>query len=148
MLARDIAVDYPTVGTGTSALEAVRLLASAERLPGLIVLDENEKPIAVLSDSGVLRLIIPGYLQDNPVLIHVVDEAHADQLCAVLAGKRVGDLLPEKRELLVVKAGDTVMKVAALMAREHTSLVGVVNDEGDLLGAITLSVLFEHALPG
>jgi CBS domain-containing protein len=147
MLARDIITDYPTVGVETSALEAVRLLASGGRLPGLIVLDEDSRPVTVLPDSQVLRLIVPEYIQESAVLAQVVDEAHADRLCAGLPGKTVGDLLPRKTEILTVGTDCTMMEVAALMARAQTPVVAVVDGDGRMVGAVTVSALFEHALP-
>ncbi len=66
---------------------------------------------------------------------------------AELAGKRVRDLLPtEQRELPVVQGDDTVMEVAALMARAHSPLVAVV-ESGRLLGCVTVADLLERYLP-
>ena len=62
------------------------------------------------------------------------------------AGKRVRDLLPpEPRELAAVNYDDTIIEVAAIMARLRCPLAAVMKD-GRLIGVITASRLLELAL--
>lgn len=150
MRARECAEDYPTVHLGTSALQAALLLVERD-LPGLIVVDDNEHPQAVLSGARLLNSIVPGYVRDDPTLARVVDEEHADRLCARLANLTAKDLLPDpKLPLPVVDADATAIEIAALMARSHTPLVAVVESEDDrrspMIGAITVARLFSHLL--
>ena len=147
MRARDLAVDYPVVPIDGDALEAARLLAG-QRLPGLLVVDTNAAPVAILPGSQVLNFIIPGYVQEDPALARVYDEAAADELSRRLAGRSVRELLP-RRELAtveVVHGGATTLEVAAVMARMHSPLVAVV-EGGRVLGAITANALLEKVLP-
>ncbi|MGI8334329.1 CBS domain-containing protein [Actinomadura scrupuli] len=150
MQAHELAAPYPTIRLDTSALEAARLLAD-RRLPGLIVVDDRDHPVAVLPGSQLLRLIIPRYVQDDPALARVLDEAHADRLCDILAGKTVADLLPKDRTPLPVAApDDTVMEIAALMAAQRSPLVAVVEADSKtapLLGAISVAQLLARLLP-
>jgi CBS domain-containing protein len=146
MRARQLASEFPTVSLDTDALEAARLLADRD-LPGLIVVDADGRPDTILPGTQVLRFALPRYVQDDPKLAAVVDELSADTFCETLAGTPVRDLLPEKaRELPVVDADDTVLEIAALMARTRTPLVAVV-DEGRLIGAVTLDALLDRMLP-
>lgn len=151
MRARDLAVDYPTVTPDSSAVEAARLLAR-HRLPGLIVLDDERRPQAVLPGSQLLRFVIPRYVQDDPNLARVYDEQHADLLCAGLAGRRVADLLPRDRTPPpVVDAQATAMEIASVMARAHCPLVAVASDprrtDGPMIGVVTVSQLLDQLLP-
>ncbi|WP_308208016.1 CBS domain-containing protein [Actinomadura madurae] len=84
--ARDLAVEYPTVTPESSALDAARLLAG-HRLPGLLVVDAENRPVAVIPGSQLLRYTIPHHVRDDPALARVYDERHADQLCSRLAGQ-------------------------------------------------------------
>ncbi len=120
----------------------------AERkLPGIIVCHGDGSPHTILPGSQVLRFVIPRYVQDDEALARVIDEQAADDMFGGLAGKRVRDLLPtDKRELPVVQGEDTVMEVAALMARAHSPLVAVVQS-GQLLGCVTVADLLERYLP-
>ena len=137
-----MAEDFPVVSLDTGAREAVELLA-ARRLPGLIVVDEKGRPHSVLPASQVVRFLVPSYVQDDPSLARVIDESLADQVADKLAGVTVRKLLPsEPVELPVVNHDDTVLEVAAIMARLRCPLVAVLKDE-EIVGAITASRLLE-----
>jgi CBS domain-containing protein len=147
MRAREIVEEFPVVGLDDDALDAARLLAQ-RRLPGLIVTDERGRPHTVLPGSQVLRFIIPTYVQDDPSLARVFDERHADRLCEALIGRTVRELLPTRRgELAVVEADSTAVEIAAVMARMHSPVVVVVDDER-LLGAVTVARLLGLLIAG
>ncbi|MEV0830350.1 CBS domain-containing protein, partial [Nonomuraea rubra] len=93
MRARDLIIDFPTVTSDTSIAAAARLLAQ-QRLPGLIVVDEQGLPLSVLPGTQVLRLAVPDYCQEDPALARVVDEEHADRFLRSVAGRTVRDALP------------------------------------------------------
>jgi CBS domain-containing protein len=141
-----LASEFPTVELETDALVAARLLADRD-LPGLIVVDDNGLPDTILPGTQVLRFAVPRYVQDDPKLAAVVDEVTADSFCLALAGVPVRDLLPKKaHELPVADGGDTVLEIAALMARARSPVVAVV-ENGRLLGAVTLDALLDRILP-
>ena len=145
MQAEEIAEDFPVVSMGTSALDAARMLAE-HRLPGIVVTDPSGKPVAVLPASQVVRFIVPAYVQDDPSLAGVLSESMADRAAEKLGGKTVRDVLPE--HLLNVPAADaddTIIEVAAIMARLRSPLIAVVKD-GKLHGVITASRLLAAAL--
>jgi CBS domain-containing protein len=147
VLAKDIAEPFPTVTLDTNAYEAAKLLAG-RRLPGLIVIDAEQHPVAILPGSQVLNFAIPRYVQDDPRLAQVYDERAADELCAKLETRTVREVLPAKelRELEVVDGRATVMEVAAVMARQHSPVIAVIEKER-VIGAITVSHLLNHILP-
>ena len=145
MHAEQMAEDYPAVvSLDAAAIDAARLLAE-HRLPGLVVTD-HAKPRAVLPASQVVRFLVPTYVQDDPSLARVLGENMADHAADALDGKTVGDLIPSKGpELAVVNADDTIVEVAAIMARLRCPLAAVVNDER-IVGVITASRLLQTAL--
>ncbi|BCJ75144.1 hypothetical protein CS0771_46880 [Catellatospora sp. IY07-71] len=145
MRAADLVVPYPTVTLSTSAMEAARILADAD-LPGLIVVDEHGAPFAVLPGTQVLRLAVPSYCQDDPLLARLVDEAAADVFIRELGDRTVRELLPpQPHELPVVSPQATALEIAALMARTRSPLVAVV--DGVLEGAVTLHGLLDRVMP-
>lgn len=150
MKARDLATPYPTVRQDSPGAEAARLLTEAGR-PALVVVDENDHPVAILPASQVLRMVIPRYVQDDPTLARVVDEDFADHLCDVLSGKTVAQLLPDQGPPLVIaEPDDNVMEVAAMMAGNRSPLVAVVDGRGKaapMIGAITVATLLAELLP-
>ncbi|MEO8816137.1 MAG: CBS domain-containing protein [Mycobacterium sp.] len=145
MHASEIAEDFPVVTIDSNALDAARLLAE-HRLPGIVVTDAAGKPYAVLPASQVVRFIVPGYIQDDPSLAGVLNETMADRAAEKLGGKTVRDVLPEHlRNVPAADADDTIIEVAATMARLHSPLIAVVRD-GELHGVITASRLLAAAL--
>ena len=148
MLARDLAVPYPTIGMEDDALDAARLMAE-HHLPGVVVCQPDGRPVRVLPGSQVLAFVVPQYVQDDTALARVIGERGSDQLLAELSGRTVQELLPEKaRSRLVVAApDDTVLELCVLMAREHTPLVAVVEDDV-LIGCVTLPRVLDVLLAG
>ncbi len=145
MRAEDIAEDFPVVDVNSSALDAARMLAE-HRLPGLLVTKPSGKPYAVLPASQVVRFIVPRYVQDDPSLAGVLNESMADRCAEKLSGKTVRDVLPDHLvDVPPVNADDTIIEVAAIMARLRSPLLPVVKD-GSLLGVITASRLLAAAL--
>jgi CBS domain-containing protein len=149
--ARDLAVEYPTVTPESSALDAARLLAE-RRLPGLLVVDAENRPVAVIPGSQLLRHTIPQHVRDDPALARVYDERHADRLCSRLADRRVADLLAEERlPLPAVDADATAMEIASVMAASRGSVVAVSGaadrTDAPMIGVITAAGLLDRLLP-
>ena len=139
-----MAEDYPVLTMESDALEAAQLLAE-HRLPGLVVTD-HDRPRSILPASQVVRFLVPGYVQDDPSLARVLDESMADQVAKSLGGKSVGDLVRDGTpELAVVNADDTIIEVAAIMARLRCPLAAVMRDD-QLIGVVTASRLLQVAL--
>ena len=145
MHAEDMAEDFPVVTVDTDALDAARTLAE-HRLPGIVVTDAKGRPFAVLPASQVVSFIVPRYIQDDPALAGVLGEPDADRVADKLRGKKVRDVLPEHLvDVPAANADDTIVEVAAMMARLRSPLVAVVKD-GELHGVITASRLLAAAL--
>lgn len=145
MHAEDMAEEFPVVTIDSDALDAARLLAE-HRLPGIVVTDASGKPFAVLPASQVVRFIVPTYIQDDPSLAGVLNESTADRAADKLSGKTVRHVLPEHLiDIPTANADDTIIEVAALMARLRSPLIAVMKD-GRLRGVITASRLLAAAV--
>lgn len=141
MQARDIVVTLPTVTVADPVAKAVRSMV-VNRLPGLVVVDDASRPVAVLPGTQVLRLAIPGSYQSDPALARTIDEVHADLFWLEPGRLSVGDCLPSPpARPAVVSMDATLLEVATLMARRHSPLVAVVDGAGILVGAVTLERL-------
>lgn len=146
MRARELAAEYPTVTPQTPAVDAARLLADTN-LPGLVVVDDQDRPVTILPGTQVLRMVVPRYCQDDPALARVIDEPHADLFWRELSGKTVAECLPEQpRELPVVDPEATALEIAALMARTRSPLVAVAGKDAPMLGVVTLDALMDRML--
>jgi len=143
--AEQIAEEFPVVSLDSDALEAVRLLAT-RRLPGLVVTDSAGTPVTILPASQVVRLLVPVYVQEDPSLAGVLSESIADRIADKLGGKSVAEVLPKPPpDMATVKSDDTIIEVAAIMARNRSPLVAVMSGEG-VVGVITAPRLLEVAL--
>ena len=143
--AEQIAEEFPVVSLDSDALEAVRLLAT-RRLPGLVVTDQAGTPVTILPASQVVRLMVPVYVQEDPSLAGVLSESMADRIADKLGGKSVKEVLPKPpKDMVTVKSDDTIVEVAATMARNRSPLVAVMRGHG-LVGIITATRLIGVAL--
>jgi CBS domain-containing protein len=145
MHAADMAEDFPVVSLDSQAWDAVMQLAS-RRLPGLVVTDAQGAPVSVLPASQVVRILVPSYVQDDPSLAGVLTESMCDRVADKLRGKTVEVLVPhDAPEPATVKSDDTIVEVAAVMARLRSPLAAVM--DGDrMVGVITASRLLQLAL--
>ena len=140
-----MAEEFPVVTVDSDALDAARTLAE-HLLPGIVVVDENGRPYAVLPASQVVRFIVPRYVQDDPSLAGVLSESMADKAADRLRGKKVRDVLPDHLiDIPAVDAGDTLIEVAAAMSRLRSPLIAVTKN-GRLCGVITAARLLAAAL--
>nr|WP_228768743.1 CBS domain-containing protein [Mycolicibacterium malmesburyense]CRL70198.1 hypothetical protein CPGR_01500 [Mycolicibacterium malmesburyense] len=141
MQAHDIAVTPPTVRMDDPVSKAVQLMV-VNRLPGLVVVDADQRPVAVLPGTQVLRLTIPESYRDDPALVRTVDEIHADLFWHGPGRLTVGDCLPAPVAKPVTVAPDaTLLEIATVMATKRSPLIAVVDRDGKLVGAVTLERL-------
>ena len=141
MQAHEIAVHPPTVRIDDPVSKAVQLMV-VNRLPGLVVVDDSDRPVAVLPGTQVLRLAIPESYQDDPALVRTVDEIHADLFWHGPGRLTVGDCLPTPiAKPATVSPDATLLEIATVMANKRSPLIAVVNSEGRLVGAVTLERL-------
>jgi len=147
MRAGDLAVEVPTVRVGDPATRAVRIMTD-EQLPGLIVVDEADRPRFVIPGSQVLRMLVSHYSGDA-ALARTIDEEHADEFWTDLGTRTVGDCMaPDRTRPAQVLPDATLLEVAVAMSGQRSPLVAVVDTEQRLLGCITLNALLTRlALP-
>jgi CBS domain-containing protein len=143
--AEDLEEKFPIVRIDSDAGDAARMIAE-HHLPGLLVTDTSGKPYAVLPAFALLRFILPRYVRDDLALAGVLGELTADQAMQNLAGKTVGDVLPDYlRDIPSVDARATITKVAAEMVQGRAPLIAVTKDK-KLHGVIFASRLLAAAL--
>lgn len=145
MRARNLASPRETIRVDASAAQAAAVLARLD-VRAVLVVDETGAFEGILSDSELLRGLLPAYVEENEALARVLEESASEALYRRLESRTVGDLMPADREALpVVDADDTLIEVAAVMVRSRASLVGVV-DGGRLVGGISVDDLVSHLL--
>jgi CBS domain-containing protein len=145
MKARNLTSPRETLRTVDPASEAARIL-SRHDVRAVLVVDPSGEFAGVISDSELLRRLLPPYLEENESLVRVLEESAAEVLYRRLEGRTVADLMPDDREdQPVVNGDDTLIEVASVMVRSRASLVGVI-DAGRLIGGIAVEDLVTHLL--
>jgi len=147
MRARDLAVQVPPVRVGDPVSRAVKVMVN-EGLPGVIVVDWDDRPRYVLPGSQVLKLMVSEY-SDDSALARTIDEAHADQFWSDMGTRSIADCVDvEEAKLAKVRPDATVLEVVIAMSKLRTPLIAVVDETGKLVGCITLNgLLAVVALP-
>jgi CBS domain-containing protein len=145
MKARNLASPRETLRTDDPASEAARIL-SRHDVRAILVVDPSGEFAGVISDSELLRSLLPPYLEENESLVRVIEESAAEALYRRLEGRTVADLMPKDRDdQPVVNGDDTLIEVASAMVRSRASLVGVL-DGGRLIGGVAIEDLVTHLL--
>ena len=145
MKARDLARAHPSIRADAPAIDAANLLAERE-IRAVLVLGEDDRLVGVVSDSTLLRSLLPSYVDEAAPLARVIDEAAADLLSRRLQDRSALDLLVDADGPPPQIDGDaTLVEVASVMAWLHVPLVAVVEDDR-LLGAISIDELLSRLL--
>ncbi|WP_416978198.1 histidine kinase [Streptomyces sp. T028] len=148
MRARDLAQPCASIGIGDALALAADLLVG-QRLSALLVVDGQGRPVAVLRAEQLIGACLPRYLEQDPLLVRVIDEPHADRLCVSPPELLVADCLPPGRTRQFSVAHDcTVLEVAELMARTGCPVVAVqersTHGTSRYVGAVTAALLLAH----
>lgn len=145
MRARNLASPRETIRIDASCADAAAILARHD-IRAILVVDASGNFAGVLSDSELLRGLLPAYVDETEALARVLDESASEALYRRLESRTVSDLMPRDRDTApVVDADDNLIEVAATMVRAHASLVGVLDGER-LIGGISIDDLISHLL--
>jgi CBS domain containing-hemolysin-like protein len=143
MHAADVTETLPTARPSDDVLSAVRMVTQ-HHLPGLVVADELGEVVGCMSSVDLLGLVLPRYVQEEPGLVRVFDEGHADRIAAALVGIRVADVVGEcSARIPIVRPRATVIELAELMAERSCPLAVVARERGGTLGVVTANHLLE-----
>jgi predicted transcriptional regulator len=144
MRAKDVMVSHvPTIAGSASIVEGVRMLRQnfgdesfLNAAPGLVVLNENETIIGILSPLCVIKALLATAQQDAPPA-EVTDDFLA-ALCDSIGDKRVEDVMDWQPIWVTEEA--SVMEIAQLFASHLFQRLPVVAD-GKVVGIIYRSRL-------
>jgi CBS domain-containing protein len=143
MHAADVTETLPMVRPSDDVLFAVRMV-TRHHLSGLVVADEQGEVVGCMSSIDLLQLTLPRYLQEEPGLARVFDEAYADRIAAALVGIRVSEVLGEaSARIPIARSRATVIELAELMVERRSPIAVVARARGGTLGVVTVNHLLE-----
>ena len=104
---------HVTVGVGVSVRDVVRVVYE-NSIGSIVIVDDVGRPIGIFTERDLLRLVAQGASLDSPV----------DSVMS--------------RDLVVVKDVEGVVRAAMLMSGHRIRHLPVVDDEGKLVGVISV----------
>ncbi|MCC6044897.1 MAG: CBS domain-containing protein [Desulfurococcaceae archaeon] len=102
-----------TVGVGVSVRDVVRVMYE-NSIGSIVIVDDVGRPIGIFTERDLLRLVAQGASLESPV----------DTVMS--------------RDLVVVKGVEGVVRAAMLMSEHRIRHLPVVDDEGKLVGVISV----------
>ncbi|PLX27820.1 hypothetical protein C0583_01105 [Candidatus Parcubacteria bacterium] len=126
--------DVHTIGPEATVAEAVKKMVD-EKTNSLIVVDENKKPVGVLSSYTLIRKVVPAYLKDDPVYSNFGAEGTFDKYANLLKDKKIKEVLNGETHILSVD--DAMIEAASHSTNAKKRILPVVDADGKLIGAIT-----------
>ncbi len=127
-----------TVQPQTSLREAIKILAE-KRISGLLVVDEEEKLLGILSETDLMwqesGVDPPPYIMFLDSVIYLKNPARYDQDIHKALGQTVGEVMSNKP--ITIEVNQPLREAAKLMHNEQIRRLPVVNDAGNLVGIIT-----------
>lgn len=102
-----------TVGVGVSVRDVVRVVYE-NSIGSIVIVDDVGRPIGIFTERDLLRLVAQGASLDSPV----------DSVMS--------------RDLVVVKDVEGVVRAAMLISEHRIRHLPVVDDEGKLMGVISV----------
>ncbi|RME76150.1 MAG: CBS domain-containing protein [Planctomycetota bacterium] len=159
MQAQDLMVtDLATIRSDESLVEATarmmerKLATGHEDVRCLVVVDESERPVHVLTEADLIRAILPGVFRDPNFVDYIsrwlasdLPQASLNEMFFDMARaarrKTVGDLVLDK-PLVSVTPDASIVKIAYLMHQERIKTLPVV-ENGVLVGMVFRAAVFD-----
>ena len=135
MIASDLQVSLPVVNRRTPAVVAARLLARTQPA-GLVVSDDSGLPVAVLTSSDVLSLLVPTI------------EAVTEESWRAAGERTVGELIDQRGTLSDIPHVDTEASLPELAASMIQGRAEIATVDGTSMGPrfVTLPALLDAIL--
>ncbi len=116
-----------------NAREALDLLLKME-ISGLPVVDSNNKLIGMFTEKGVLRTLLPGYIEKVGTFTYHENPKMIKQKVAALATMTVKEIMRE--DVITVNEETALSEVARIMLVQKVRRLPVLNNNKELVGII------------
>ena len=147
--AKDVmATKFHTLKAGISIAEAVLQFKKAgqeeqQKVFGMMVTDEDERLIGMLSMYDILLLIRPKHIQVWGMMEDVDVNGLVDVACQKAKSILVGDIMTS--EVVTITPDTHLLVILDIMIKKHIRRIPVVEDD-KIKGIVYISNLFYHLL--
>lgn len=111
-----------------------------EKTNSLIVVDEQFRPIGIISSQIIIKEAVPAYLKDDPTYSQYGPEDMLNQCVKQIADKPIHEFMYKEFHSLDEK--DSIIEAATYSIDAYRRVLPVVDDmTGRLVGAVTRTVI-------
>jgi predicted transcriptional regulator len=129
--------DIQTIHQDNTISEAITLIHN-KHYNGLIVIDDNDKVVGVLSVQDIAGAVIPPSFQENTSMASAMfKEGFFQEQCSVIKVKHVKDLM--RTQFIRVTLESSLMEVCADFLKNDLYIVPVFDEKKSIIGIITRS---------
>jgi len=129
---------------GMSLCEAVTRMQGIKRthglpIKGMLVKDEQETVIGMVSIKDILRAVIPFYLSTDLAIFSW--DNMLEEMTKRASHKIVADIMA--RDLVTIDADDSLMACTDLMIKKGLQRLPVTDENGDIVGMVYIRDIFD-----
>jgi acetoin utilization protein AcuB len=122
-----------TASPDTTVNEAVKKMID-NKSNSLIVVDEDNKPVGILSSFTLIKEVVPEYLKD-PNYSQYGAEGTFERYACKVKEKKIKDVM--HTDFHTLSEDDAIIEAASYSVEAARRIMPVVNKEGKLIGAMT-----------
>lgn len=122
-----------TIESDKTLKETVKYMVE-KKTNSLIVVDKNI-PVGTLSSHSLIKEVVPAYLKNDPMFSQFGKEGTFDKYAEKAQNKLIKDIM--HKDIHTLSENDAMIEAASYSVKSNRRLWAVVNDEGNLIGAIT-----------
>lgn len=124
-----------TIGSDETIKEALRQMVH-DLTNSLIVVDEQFRPIGIISSQILIKEAVPEYLKDDPTYSQFGPEGMLEQSAQSIADRAVKDFM--YTDFHSLKESDAIIEAATYSIDAYRRVLPVIDDmTGRLVGSIT-----------
>ena len=142
MRARDIMQAARVVRPDAPCEELLRVFEDPEVRAAAILPTREGDRAGLVTEEDVLSALLPSYVLEDEALAAVLEETAPERMRGKVASRKVREVINvDRRRLPPVDPDDTLIEVAAAMARSGHPAVLVAGKDGRVVGVITADAL-------
>lgn len=123
-----------TVSPEMTLKELVKLMVE-KGTNSVIVIDEEQKPIGVISSRTLIRETVPEHLKSDPMFSQFGREGTLDHYVKKAQDKKVKDMM--HTDFHILSDEDAIIEAASYSIKSTRRILPVVHGDGKLVGAVT-----------
>jgi CBS domain-containing protein len=113
-------------------------LAGDVNVNGMVVLDQGQKLVGVVSIKDIIRAVIPSYMENN--LRGFAWDGMLEEHVKKARKIKVSDIM--SKNVITIGPGDSLMRCADLMIDNYLQRLPVVDESGRVLGMVHIQALY------